>query len=521
MIELANVLGRGYFPKELPPPFKSITFGNTAAANADQLDAAIGVRTPTTRAAVHNLVRAGDLRRKLAVPNPLNYFRLSRYLVTNWPQLSAHVQGSVLSISTPVVSPIGRALNPRVLIGDLPSQRASHRATVRYVLFADVARCHPSIYTHSIPWALHGKAVAKANRAPGLLGNDLDTLMRSAQDGQTNGIPIGPDISLVVAEIVLSAADLQITNRLRPCGFRHLDDYELGFTFLSEAETALAVLEEVLNEYELALNSAKTRIVRLPDALEDDWVSDLNRVKIRSKGHGQRTDLIAYFNRAFELAKTRPRDPVLSYAVASLRKQTLEADHGALVQDLVLQTALSEPATLRFSLELLIRHRAAGLPIEHAKVATALNSLVTVHAPLGHGSEVIWALWAAIALDIPLAAQAAQALVGAADPFVGVVACDALQRGVLTGPDLWKSLRRRMLLKALTTEDWVLAYEGDCKGWCHPSRAGYTAKHPFFRILASNDVVFYDSATELTKIEKRIEDLTELRVPVLGLVFGY
>jgi hypothetical protein len=78
-----------------------------------------------------------------------------------------------------------------------------------------------------------------------------------------------------------------------------------------------------------------------------------------------------------------------------------------------------------------------------------------------------------------------------------------------------------MLLKALTTEDWVLAYEGGFKGWCHPSRAGYTAKHPFFEVVASNDVVFYESATELTKIEKPIEDLTELRVPVLGLVFGY
>lgn len=33
----------------------------------------------------------------------------------------------------------------------------------RYVVKADISTCFPSIYTHSIPWALAGKATAKKN----------------------------------------------------------------------------------------------------------------------------------------------------------------------------------------------------------------------------------------------------------------------------------------------------------------------------------------------------------------------
>ena len=44
---------------------------------------------------------------------------------------------------------------------------------------------------------------------------------------------------------------------------------------------------------------------------------------------------------------------------------------------------------------------------------------------------------------------------------------------------------------------------------------------PFFAFLSANDVVFYDSETEIEKINKPIDELTELQIPVLGLVFGY
>ena len=105
----------------------------------------------------------------------------------------------------------------------LVERRAENRAKGRFILRTDIARFYPSIYTHVIPWAFHGKEQAKANRTEGL-GNELDRLVRTAQDGQTMGIPVGPDTSLVIAEAVAASLDADLS-QFRLQGFRFMDDY--------------------------------------------------------------------------------------------------------------------------------------------------------------------------------------------------------------------------------------------------------------------------------------------------------
>jgi hypothetical protein len=60
-------------------------------------------------------------------------------------------------------------------------------------------------------------------------------------DGQTHGIPIGPDTSLVVAEILLSSVDQSMLNAHPDLisGFRYVDDYELSFSKLSDGGTSI------------------------------------------------------------------------------------------------------------------------------------------------------------------------------------------------------------------------------------------------------------------------------------------
>lgn len=101
----------------------------------------------------------------------------------------------------------GRALGRKLPFRALAERRAELRSHGRFLVRADISRFYQSIYTHSVPWALHGKAFAKRYRRARNVGNQLDQLLRSCQDEQTNGIPIGPDSSLLVAEIILSAID--------------------------------------------------------------------------------------------------------------------------------------------------------------------------------------------------------------------------------------------------------------------------------------------------------------------------
>jgi hypothetical protein len=176
----------------------------------------------------------------------------------------------------------------------LAEHKPTTRAGKRYALIADVARFYPSIYSHSIPWALHGKALAKANKPSDLVGNALDKLVRDSQDGQTIRIPIGTDTSLLVAEIVMCAVDEMLSTRLHATGLRHIDDIELSFSRAADADAALGPLQEVLGQFELALNPLNTHIDKLPLNSEEAWLARVRSQTIRAKAGPQKRELINY-----------------------------------------------------------------------------------------------------------------------------------------------------------------------------------------------------------------------------------
>jgi hypothetical protein len=181
-----------------------------------------------------------------------------------------------------------RAVVSRYQVGELTRLRALRRRAARYLLVTDIDQFYPTIYTHAIPWALHTKVAAKAALKTGkvkkgapLVGDLLDKTLQRMNDGQTHGIPIGPDTSLVIAEVLLAAADATLIakhgSNLR--GFRYVDDYELSFETLSSAEEALADLQAILSSYELLLNPRKTKIIALPQGLNSGGRSSLDRFR--------------------------------------------------------------------------------------------------------------------------------------------------------------------------------------------------------------------------------------------------
>lgn len=61
-----------------------------------------------------------------------------------------------------------------------------------HLLHTDVTDCYCSLYTHSIPWAIHGLAAAKDGKKNAtLLGNVVDSHIQAGRYGQTNGISQG------------------------------------------------------------------------------------------------------------------------------------------------------------------------------------------------------------------------------------------------------------------------------------------------------------------------------------------
>jgi len=146
------------------------------------------------------------------------------------------------------------------------------------MLQVDISKCFPSIYTHSIGWAVKNKRLAKAKpRASGSFDGMFDNLMQITNYRETNGIIIGPEVSRIFAEIILQRIDLNLVNKMAGGKFiiskdydfrRYVDDY---FVFFRSEEVRLAfmkALESSLLEYKMYLNEAKTTISSRPFATE-------------------------------------------------------------------------------------------------------------------------------------------------------------------------------------------------------------------------------------------------------------
>ena len=380
----------------------------------------------------------------------------------------------------------------------LTRYRASSRANARYVLVTDVSNFYPSIYTHSIPWALHTKVVAKRNRGSGLVGNRLDRWARNAQDQQTKGVPIGPDTSFILAEAILSAVDAGLTAELGPTvGFRYVDDYQLSFQTYNDAEHALAVLEKILGDFELQINPRKTDIVSLPAPMEDAWVREMRAISLRDTPVAQGNDLMSYFSRAFQLARDVPTASVLRYAIGRIRYMQIHPSNLRALQLLSFQAASSEPGTTQHLLAILSDVYAVDPSlILRDHLERFLNGQIESHAPFGHGGEVAWCLWAATVFGVTIGTVAGVAVSEMDDNVVALLALYAHSQGLIPSLDTtrWASL---MTAGSLTDENWLLAYEAYEKGWL-PSANGqnYVAQDPAFRELRKGGVYFFDSSPQ-------------------------
>jgi hypothetical protein len=440
----------------------------------------------------------------LRIPNPVSYFASAEIIANNWFDVYQHTWKERFSASRPyVMKSSARAVVPRYHYSELARLRALRRRGTRYLLSTDISQFYPTLYTHTIPWALHTKQACKAalttaGKGKQLLGNQLDRALQCMNEGQTHGIPIGPDACLVAAEILLAAVDQELLKRCKSLvrGFRYVDDYELSFSALSDAEKVLMELQSIMADYELGLNPRKTRIEELPKPIESNWGAELSRFLVRNSTSpaGQRNDVVALFSRAFEIASQHPEEPVLKYAISRVQNLDVHSVAWHAFHNCVLGAAGADPSTIAIALGTLFRTAALGKhAVFKAPLAEVFEGVIARHAPRGQGSEVAWALWGALAWDVPLSGTAAQLLGKMDDNVVAILALNADSRKLLpTGTlDLqrWEtSVKQADVLKS---DAWLLAYEANQRKWLVSPAV---AADPIFLAMSAAGVSFYDPA---------------------------
>jgi len=154
----------------------------------------------------------------------------------------------------------------------------------RHMHQVDIANCFPSIYTHSVSWAVKSRVFAKKQRrrAAGF-DVEFDKLMRRMNYEETNGILVGPEVSRIFAEIILQEVDARLISAMERRGKRlrthydfrrFVDDYFVFASDHTDCEAVIAELERILAEYKLHLSKAKHEYLARP------FISQLSLCKL-------------------------------------------------------------------------------------------------------------------------------------------------------------------------------------------------------------------------------------------------
>lgn len=279
-----------------------------------------------------------NIPRPLAIPEPFVYLNQCKSLSDNWENLKKHFEEKTVGDEFKISRIHLRKLLNKPELFEMNYKNFSKDGEPeqdiiiksKYIACADISNCFPSIYSHSISWALVGKSYAKLNKEPENWFNELDFHTRNVKFGETNGVLIGPHASNLISEIILVTIDKELTQQ----GFkyiRNIDDYTCYVDSYEKADKFFLCLSEELKKYELVLNNKKSKIIPLPQASVKNWVTKLNHFnfvntyQVNGKEAIRVKELKGFLDFAIELMLDEDSDAsILNYAIKIISNKHLD-----------------------------------------------------------------------------------------------------------------------------------------------------------------------------------------------------
>lgn len=231
--------------------------------------------------------------RTLQILHPIVYVDLVNTITEekNWKKICDRFKefqqsSKIQCISIPVESQTEKSDKVETILNwweNLEQAQVHLALNFEYCILTDITDCYNSIYTHTIPWAIHTKSWAKDNRRKGI-GNEIDSKISYLQNGQTNGIPQGSVLMDFIAEIVLGYVDLTLSEELEKLTkqfmlsnfkiIRYRDDYRVFSNHKEQAEIIIKSLSKILHDVNLNLSPSKTFLSSdiIQDAIKPDKI---------------------------------------------------------------------------------------------------------------------------------------------------------------------------------------------------------------------------------------------------------
>ncbi len=343
-----GLLKYGLFSEKLPPFLSSESFYDYCENRKPNLCFSGKERLY----ACFNAMRDSNVPRNIGIPNPFAYQLLCESLKNNWESIKKHFKENTENDKEKISRIHIRKLDNKKVLFEMNYKNIEKDGSPepdfflgsKYLVKADISNCFPSIYSHSIPWALVGRNVAKQNRRPTDWYNELDKKIRNLKHGETTGLLIGPHASNLIAEIVLTSVDRELSGTWKKYT-RHIDDYKCYVSNEEEARKFLLDLNEELRYYNLTLNHKKTEIIKLPSSTDNQWVRLLLAHPIHlKKGMLNYKDIKNYLDTLIDIIKEFDENSaILNYAIKMVYKRILSENAKQYLVKTILHWALIYP----------------------------------------------------------------------------------------------------------------------------------------------------------------------------------
>lgn len=332
-----KLLRFGFFPEDASNILSSDEFCNYVIRNEKQVSNLTGPNE-IAKYCQFKLTRNNNSPRYLGIIHPYQYIKLATAIRTSWGELTRTNKTRIVRNGKSVIkaqldNATGRLVSLKsqknydpdeLSFTDNDAKRINIQIGSNYRVKADIANFYPSIYTHSVTWVKYGREAGYEKKDTRNSLNTIDQLLRSCQDRETIGIPVGPDTSAIVAEYILTGVD----DYLRGYKYlRFIDDYECYCNSHTEAEKFIIDLSAALEKFRLRLNTKKTEITQSPFTINPRWLTSIKLFQslvtdIIKEQHLDR--VISFLDNAVFMSSKYPFDSPLKYTIKILSNSTYE-----------------------------------------------------------------------------------------------------------------------------------------------------------------------------------------------------
>lgn len=453
-----GLLGHGLFTDKLPPLFTSETFyqfciSNTTLFNDKAENGYIFFES----------IRNTNTPRALGVPNPMKYEILCKTLRENWNDIRKILKSNVSDQSHKISRIHLRKIKGEKYLFEMnyknwetdDSPMQDLLIGKHYQVKTDISTCFPSIYTHSICWALIGKDTAKNDRDKKKWYNKIDTACQKMRNGETHGLMIGPHASNLLSEIILTSVDKNLSNK----GYeyiRNIDDYICVTKTYEEAQRFLTDLSTELRVYDLSINHKKTSIASLPTAAVDDWVRILgNTTTIGRYGIVDYKSAQAYLDTAIKLMEDNGNNAsALNYAIKVISKGKISQNGKKYCAKTIMHLAILYP----YLVPLLEKHLFIPLSVEKAEIEKFSQLLYDESIKNGNHEGAYFALYYAIKYSFQLHISVVDIIEKDSCILKTIALIYCKNNNMINDIDLLKNEAKRLKTNYMD-ENWLFVYE--------------------------------------------------------------